>query len=224
MRTWIVGLLLPWAALGCSSSASGSAATHEGPPAASAGEETSPAEPEPIADEAPVDEPEPPLASGPASVTLTAVVADQPVPADVRVLDESGKVASEGAAGDRITLPAGNYQMEISIRDAAALADRPTQKRALLLKPGDDARLEARFRWAKVTLNVLVGGRAQAGANVKLLRDGEVVAEMKSGAPPAAITPGRYEADVSLKGTVIRVKGLQFPEGATQTVPVRVQF
>jgi hypothetical protein len=75
-----------------------------------------------------------------------------------------------------------------------------------------------------VQLDVRVNGRSQPGAIVQLLRNGEVVAEMKSGAPPAPIAPGRYEADVLLKGAKIRVKGLQFPEGGTQIVPVNVRF
>jgi hypothetical protein len=79
-------------------------------------------------------------------------------------------------------------------------------------------------RQTNVQLDVRVNGRSQPGAIVQLLRNGELVAELKSGAPPAPITPGRYEADVLLKGAKIRVKGLQFPEGGTQTVPVNVRF
>ena len=104
------------------------------------------------------------------------------------------------------------------------MADRPKQTREVFLKPGEDARVEATFPWARVQLNVLVGGRSQAGVPVKLLRDGEVVAELKGGAKHTAITPGKYEADVLLRGATIRVTGLLFPESATQTVPVRVKY
>lgn len=221
MRASIVSLLLLFAAAGCGSQASGSTADRAQPPAASQGEEVSPDEP---AIEEPEPEPEPERASGPGTVTLIARVDQSTVQASVRILDESGVVQREAASGEPISLPAGNYRAEISITDASALADKPTQARQLLVRPGDNPPIEASFRWAKVTLNVLVGGRAQPGAKVTLLRDGEPVAEMKSGAPPAAITPGRYEADVQLKGSIIRVKGLQFPESATQTVPVRVQY
>jgi hypothetical protein len=225
MRASIVVLLLLSAAAGCGSQASGTAEEHAQPPAASQGEETSPEEPvtpDPVEESEP--EPEPARASGPGTVTLTARVDESTVPATVRILDEAGEVTREAASGEPISLPAGDYRVEISITDPKALADKPTQARQLLVQPGENPPIEARFRWAKVTLNVLVGGRAQPGAKVTLLRDGEPVAEMKSGAPPAAITPGRYEADVQLKGSIIRVKGLQFPEGATQTVPVRVQY
>lgn len=162
--------------------------------------------------------------TGSASMNVRALVAGQVVPARIRVFDESGNVSSEGESGTLIALRAGSHKIELQISDAAALADMPKQKREVFLEAGKTTQVEAAFPWAKVTLNVLVGGRSQNGVPVKLLRNGEVVAQMKGGAKPAAITPGRYEADVLLKGTTIRVKGLMFPEGATQTVPVRVQF
>jgi hypothetical protein len=162
--------------------------------------------------------------TGSGSVNVRALVAGQVVPAHIRVFDESGKVAMEAESGAPIALRAGSHRIELQISDAAALADRPKQTREVFLEAGKTTLVEATFAWAKVQLNVLVGGRSQKGVPVKLLRNGEVVAEMKGGAKPAAITPGRYEADVMLKGTTIRVKGLLFPEGATQTVPVRVQF
>jgi hypothetical protein len=140
------------------------------------------------------------------------------------VLDPSGEKRAEASAGEPINLPAGNYDLEVAITDAAVMADKPTQKRELVLQAGQNAQVEARFLWAKVTLDVRINGRSQPGAKVQLLRNEEVVAEMKSGAPPTPITPGRYEADVLLKGAKIRVKGLQFPDSATQTVPVNVRM
>jgi hypothetical protein len=162
--------------------------------------------------------------TGSGSMNVRALVAGQVVAARVRVLDEAGKIASEGESGTPIALRAGSHKIELQISDAASLADTPKQIREVFLESGKTTQVEATFPWAKVTLNVLVGGRSQNGIPVKLLRNGAVVAEMKSGAKPAAITPGKYEADVLMKGTTIRVKGLLFPEGATQTVPVRVQF
>lgn len=162
--------------------------------------------------------------SGSSTVTVRALVAGQVVPAKVRVLDSAGAVQAEAASGTPITLKSGSHRLELTISDPAAMADTPTQVREVFVEPGKPSTVDATFPWARVQLNVLVGGRSQSGVPVKLLRNGEVVAEMKGGAKPAAITPGKYEADVMLKGTVIRVKGLLFPEGATQTVPVRVQF
>ena len=167
---------------------------------------------------------QPTARGGGGSVTVRALVAGQAVPAKVRVLDAEGKAQTEADTGTPIALAAGTHRVEIKISDPASLADTPTQIREVFVEPGKASQVDATFPWARVQLNVLVGGRAQAGVPVKLLRNGEVVAQMKGGAKPAAITPGRYEADVLLKGTTIRVKGLLFPEGATQTVPVRVQF
>lgn len=162
--------------------------------------------------------------TGSGSVDVRALVAGQVVAVHIRVFDESGNVATEGKSGTPIALRAGKHRIELQISDAAALADTPKQTREVFVDAGKTTLVEAAFPWAKVQLNVMVGGRSQPGVPVKILRNGEVVAHMKGGAKPAAITPGKYEADVTLKGATIRVKGLMFPEGATQTVPVRVQF
>jgi hypothetical protein len=227
MRTAIVSLLLSFATtVGCGSGAPAPGASEESPaPAASAGAETTP-EP-PSTDEAAEAPPESePLvsATGPGTLVLTASIAGKPVPAVVRVLDPSGEKRAEAKAGEPLTLPAGSYELEVAITDAAVMADKPTQKRELVLQAGQTANVEARFQWAKVTLDVRINGRSQPGAKVQLLRAEEVVAEMKSGAPPTPVTPGRYEADVLLKGAKIRVKGLQFPDSATQIVPVNVRM
>lgn len=225
MRASIVSLLLSLATtVGCGSEAPPPGASVESAPAASAGAETTP---EPAAEPAQAEpvEPEPIVAAtGPGTLVLTASIAGQSVPAVVRVLDSSGEKRAEISAGEPINLPAGNYDLEVAITDAKVMADTPTQKRELVLSAGQNAQVEARFKWAKVTLDVRINGRSQPGAKVQLLREEEVVAEMKSGAPPTPITPGRYEADVLLKGAKIRVKGLQFPDSATQTVPVNVRM
>jgi hypothetical protein len=226
MRAAIVFLSLSSAAaVSCGSGAPAPGASAERAPAASAGAETTPEPPSANeAAEAPA-EPEPLVSpTGPGTLVLTASIAGNAVPAIVRVLDPSGEKRGEVKAGEPLNLPAGQYDLEVAITDAAVMADKPTQKRELVLHAGQNAQVEARFRWAKVTLDVRINGRSQPGAKVQLLREEEVVAEMKSGAPPAPITPGRYEADVLLKGAKIRVKGLQFPDSATQTVPVNVRM
>jgi hypothetical protein len=224
MRAAIV-LLLAATTVGCGSGAPAPAADEETPPAATAGAENTPEPPSAEeASEAPPESEPPVAATGPGTLLLTASVAGKTVPAVVRVLDPSGEKRAEVSAGEPVNLPAGNYDLEVAITDAAVMADKPTQKRELVLHAGQNAQVEARFRWAKVTLDVRINGRSQPGAKVQLLREEEVVAEMKSGAAPTPITPGRYEADVLLKGAKIRVKGLQFPDSATQTVPVNVRM
>ncbi len=185
------------------------------PPASSGGEVPAPER---------VERAQPTAASGPASMTVRALIDGKEVPATVRVLDEGGAVAMESQAGSTIALRSGTHQIELQVSDAAAMADKPKQVRQVFLEPGKNTVIEAEFPWARVKLNVISGGRSIPGALVKLIRAGDVVAELKSGGEPHAITPGRYEADVMLKGTTIRVTGLHIPESATQTVPVRVKY
>jgi hypothetical protein len=210
MRTVIGSWLLAIAA--CSSGPAPGADTTTDPPSvqSSGGE---------VGRQEPVE-----LASGPASVLVRALVNGQIVAAHVRVLDADGGGAVDGVAGTALSLRAGAHRAEITIDDAAVLADRPTQVAELFIAPGKETAIDATFPWSKVQLNVVAQGRSLHGATVKLIRNGAAVAEMKSGAQPAMISPGKYEADVLVNGATIRVKGLLFPENGAQTVPVRVQF
>jgi hypothetical protein len=214
--TWLLSALI---GLSCGSEPPPAADVRSAPPsAATSGSETALAPAPALAIER---EPQP---SGPATMLLRATVDGKEVPAHVRVLDDAGRVEAEGEAGAAIELHAGQYRGEITIDDPHVLADRPTQVRELFLSPGKQTAVEANFPWSKIQLNVLVSGRSQPNVPVKLIRNDKPVAELKSGAAPALISPGKYEADVLLSGTTIRVKGLLFPENGAQTVPVRVQF
>lgn len=221
----IVSLLLVSTAVSCGSGTAAPEAESRNPPAATAGAETTP-EPPPTAASEPEAEAEPPAAplTGRGTLVLVAMVANQEVPASVRVLNEAGEEQGKIKSGEPLNLAAGNYALEVSITDPHVMADTPMQRRELVLQGGQNAHVEARFKWAKVQLDVRVNGHSQPGAKVQLIREDQVVAEMKSGAAPTPITPGRYEADVLLKGAKIRVKGLQFPDSATQTVPVNVRM
>ena len=156
---------------------------------------------------------------------MRALVNGQAVAAHVRVLDANGGVAIEGVAGaEPLEVYAGTYRAEVTIDDAAVLADRPTQSLAVFIPPGKQTLIEATFPWSKIQLNVIAQGRSFNGTTVRLMRGGSVVAEIKSGAAPALVSPGKYEADVLLHGATIHVKGLLFPENGAQTMPVHVQF
>jgi hypothetical protein len=216
MRTRpVLWLLSAMIGLSCGSDPVPAADVHSAPPAAATSGNEAPIEPASIPE---------PQASGPASLLLRASVDGQNVPAHVRVLEAGGRVEAEGEAGTPIELHAGQYRGEITIDDASVLADRPTQVRELFLSPGKQTAVEASFPWSRIQLNVMVSGRSHPGVPVKLIRNDQPVAELKSGANPALISPGKYEADVLMSGTTIRVKGLLFPENGAQTVPVRVQF
>src|SRR5262245_11642544 len=185
----IVSLLLVATTVGCGSGAQSPAPSNEGPPAASAGAETTPEPPAQVEPEPEVAAPEPPSArpTGRGTLVLVASIANKEVAADVRVLNDAGEEQAKAQSGEPINLPAGNYELEVSIHDASVMADTPTQRRELVLQGGQNARVEARFRWAKVQLDVRVNGRSQPGAKVQLIREDEVVAEVKSGAPPTPI-------------------------------------
>jgi hypothetical protein len=160
--------------------------------------------------------------TGRGSIVVTARVNGQPVAARVKILE--GSSGLEGATGESISLPAGNQRISVTITESEALLDKPTKKLSVFVEPGKSTAVDVTFKWARVRLDVLVGGRSQGSVPVKLFRNGEVVAELKSGAKPQAITPGKYEADVMLRGRTIHVTGLTFLEGAEQTVPVRAQL
>jgi len=160
--------------------------------------------------------------TGRGSIVVTARVNGQPVAARVKVLE--GSTGVEGATGESISLPAGTQRISVTIAESQALLDKPTQKLSVFVEPGKPTAVDVTFKWARVRLDVLVGGRSQGSVPVKLFRNGEQVAELKSGAAPQAITPGKYEADVILRGRTIHVTGLVFLEGAEQTVPVRAQL
>lgn len=190
------------------------------PPAASVGDEPEPSTTTTRMAEAPASSPR--ANTGRGSVVVTARVHGQPVAARVKILDGSSKL--EGLTGESISLPAGTQRIAVTITDTQALLDKPTQKLSVFIESGKSTPVDVTFRWSKVRLDVLVGGRSQGSVPVKLFRGGELVAELNAGSAPQAITPGKYEADVMLRGRTIHVTGLVFLEGAEQTVPVRAQL
>jgi len=212
-RGWMVmAAFATWAAFGCGGSTP--PAVQAPPPAASAGDEPEPA--------AAVAEPTTaPAPSGTGSFVVSAQVDGKDVPAQVKVV---GERPIEGMTGEEISAPAGTLQAVVTVTDDKVLLDKPSQTLEVFIAPGKVAKVQASFPWAKVQLNVLVGGHAQPGVLVKLLRGGQPVAELKSGSEHKFVSPGKYEADVMLHGAALRVKGLVFLEGAVQTVPVRAQM
>ena len=162
--------------------------------------------------------------SGPAKLTLDAQVKGKSVPAKVRLLAADGSEAASGEAGQALNVQSGQYTLEVEILDDSALLDKPTQKRELTVNAGDELHEKAEFPWSMVTLNVRVNGKLDRGAKVILIRDDKEVATVKSGAAPAAISPGRYEAVVETRGAKIEVKGMLFPEGGSETMPVDVSM
>lgn len=208
-----------------------SAACASSPPAqpaampAASGAEQAAAEPAPEPPPVAVEPSEPASApSGPARLTVDARVRGQSAAADVRLIGPGGEDVAHGSSGEALQASSGEYEMQVTIRDASALADKPTKRRRLTLSPGDDLHEQIDFPWAMIQLNVVVNGSPDSGAVVHLMRGDTEVAVFKSGAPPAPITPGRYSAQVKTRGTTIEVPQVMFPDSATQTIPVNVQM
>ena len=179
---------------------------------------------EPSSSETASEEAIPVRSSGPAKLTLDAQVKGKSVPAKVRLLAADGSEAAAGEAGQPLNVQSGQYTLEVEILDEASLLDKPTQKRELTVNAGDELNEKAEFPWSMVTLNVRVNGKLDRNAKVILIRDDKEVAKVKSGAAPAPISPGRYEAVVETRGAKIEVKGMLFPEGGSETMPVDVSM
>jgi hypothetical protein len=216
-RVWLVqGFMFGAALAAVSCGGSTPPAAEATPPAASAGDE-----PEPVAAAEPVTPPPAAAPSGRGSLVVSAQVDGKAVPAQVKL---AGDQPIEGVTGEEISAPSGTRQVVVTVTDDKVLLDKPSQTLEVFIEPGKLAKVQASFPWAKVQLNVLVGGRSQPGVLVKLLRGGQQVAELKSGREHQFISPGKYEAEVIRRGAALRVKGLVFLEGAVQTVPIRAQM
>ena len=183
------------------------------PPAASAG-----------------DEP-PPIAAGEApktarskkprygSVMVRAFVRDAPVSGRVRFVDATRPV--EGDTGEVIQIESGTQNVEVTLNANAGLLDKPTQGLQVFVAPREQSIANAHFPWSKVAFTVFVQGRRQAGVPIKLLQSSQVVAELRSGAAPQALSPGKYEVEVQLRGRIVHVDRLSLLEGATQNIPLQ---
>lgn len=217
MRNFIVFLYL--ICLGCGGAQSQAA---EATPVEEEGAfgEAAPAELEPVEEEAPAEP-----ARGPASISVTPKVVGQAVSGSVKIMNEAGETVAEGSAGQNITVQSGHYTVEVRVTDEKALADRPTRTMEVDLQPGAQARQEMSFPWCKVRVMVRVKGRKTGKAVVKLLRNGEHVATLQSGAQQyVPLSPGRYQAEVKSGGLVTTLDEVMFPEGGTRDVPIDVSF
>lgn len=168
---------------------------------------------------------EPTMPVGPASVLIQAIVKGKPTEAKIKIVDQAGNVAAEGKAGEKLTVQSGKYQAIVQVTDVDALVDKPSKNIDLDLQAGAEDKEQVSFPWAKIRLNVRIDGKVDTKAQVKLIRDGTPVATVKSADKDyVQISPGRYQAEVSAKNTKATVDNIMFPEGATQDVPVDVQF
>lgn len=204
-------IVLALSALGCGASSRATEAALA--PAASAGDEPPPSAAVP----APAEEQKP--ARG--RIVVQATCAGKPVIAHGHMPIERGLVV-DFEMGQEFSAEAGTRNVTVELGEADVLVDKPTLQLEIPVEANKLTKLNANFPWARVQLNLLIHGNAQPPTNVKLIRKGEVVAEVKTGGPAFLVSPGNYEADVPVRGKTARVKGLVFFEGTEQIVPVRV--
>jgi len=171
-----------------------------------------------------VAEPDP-IPTGPVDVTVTLRVGTDDVEGTVALINEAGETVAEGNGGQTFNVQSGAYQVSATIADASVLIDTPTVTQDAQLTAGETQTVEVTFPRARILLNVTRGGRALRRPEVTLYRQGseEPAASFRVGQNHVPISPGRYEADVKLRGHEIRVRGLTFMDGATQSIPVNIE-
>ena len=161
-----------------------------------------------------------PAVAGRGRIVVESKIAGKVVPAHAKLLKGDRSIDFE--AGEEISAEAGTQQIEVTLADASVLIDKPSMQLEVFVEPNKLAKVEAAFPWAKVQLDLILHGKKQPGTVIKLERQGNVVAEVKSGPPVFMISPGNYEAQVAVRGKPARVKGLAFFENSEQVVPVSV--
>ncbi|HKU38826.1 MAG TPA: hypothetical protein VJR89_11785 [Polyangiales bacterium] len=195
-----------------SSSCSGEHVSADNPaPAASVGDEPPPEHaPTPTASAA--------APAGRGYLLVQCKVASKVVPARARLI--LGENTRDIELGSEVSVDAGAQRVEVTLADDTALVDKPTRQFDAFVEPHQKARLEAVFPWAKVQLKLLVHGKEQPPTALKLIRDGNVVAEVKSGPPAFMVSPGTYDVEVMLRGKPVRANRLAFFESSDQLIPV----
>jgi hypothetical protein len=181
---------------------------------------------EPPAEVSAEPEPEPePVPSGPVDVTVRIVVGGEEVQGSVALANEAGETAAEGNAGETFNVQSGFYQITATIADESVLIDTPTRTEETQIPAGDAQTIDVEFPRARVRLNVTRNGRPLRHPEITLFRQGseEPSATFRVSDEHVPISPGRYEADVKLRGHEIRVRGLTFMDGATQNIPVNIE-
>jgi hypothetical protein len=175
------------------------------------------------------DEPPPPSAasaepkSSRGRIVVQARCAGQNVEAHGRMPIERDLVV-DFDMGQEFTAEAGTRRIEVTLTQEGVLVDKPTRPIDVAVEADKLAKVNVVFPSAKVQLSLLINGKPQPATPLKLVRDGAVVAEVRSGGPLFQVTPGNYEAEVQVRNKTVRVKGLVFFESTDQVVPVRAQL
>lgn len=137
--------------------------------------------------------------------------------ASVRVLAGDREIAS-GSCGRELTVPPGRYVLLVRID--GVLGAEP-QRFEVEARPGQAARVQARFETGELLVEVTRDGRRSVGL-VRLLRGGDEIARLSAGVV-SRVAAGRYAIEVESRGSTQRLDDVRVERGARQAVPVMFQ-
>ncbi len=156
-----------------------------------------------------------------ATITVVAKIERQLAQAEVKVMSTASepREVAKGLSGQPLSVSDGSYDLYITCMD---LLDQPTITiRDVIVQPGATVEREANFPSGTVTLHVKVGGRTLKKKTLVLFKDGEAVPGKAKTGLPFKLTPGPYEAEVSVgRKAKSRITGIQVYEGAKRNIPV----
>jgi len=158
------------------------------------------------------------VAQGMATLNMGVTIDGQDVEGKVTVKDANGAVVAEGDAGTDLSVPPGTHRV---IVECKGLVDHPQYVHpAFPFQGGQSYSCKKAFSASTITLLVSKGGRRVAG-DVILKRQGggEPVAKVRTGVQ-FKITAGRYEGVFKRGRDEWQISGMQFPEGAIESIPV----
>ena len=158
------------------------------------------------------------VAQGMASVNLGVTIDGQDVEGKVTIKDVNGTVVAQGDAGTDLAVPEGTHKVLV---ECTALIDHPSYTNpGFQFRGGQNYACKKAFSASTITLLVSKGGRRVQG-DVILQRQGggDPVAKVRSGTQ-FRISAGRYQGMFKQGRNEWEIKGLQFPEGAIESIPV----
>ncbi|MCA9616470.1 MAG: hypothetical protein KC586_27120 [Myxococcales bacterium] len=173
-----------------------------------------------VLEEAPVEEELVEEEEAPGEVRIALRVGNAPATGTVQLLDTSGAVAAEGASGDALTVPSGEYRVVATLADGQLAGAMPRQDN-LYVEPGANERT---LTWEVTRVTFVVRRRGQPVGRWRIVaqREGGQELVFEPSEEPRVVMPGRYTAVLTFGAQRVEVNGLIFQGGATQTVPIDV--
>lgn len=156
----------------------------------------------------------------PGEVRVALRIGNAPATGTVQLLDASGAVAAEGAAGDAFTVPSGTYRVVATLAEGQLAGAMPREE-SIYVEPGTNERT---ISWEVTRVRFVVRRRGQPVNRWRIVaqREGGEELVFEPSEEPRVVMPGRYSAVLTFGAQRVEVNGLIFQGGATQTVPIDV--